>query len=121
MCKLYNNINEMCKQRKSNITQMCKQLDIPRSILSELKAERTKSLTTEVLCKIADYLECPIDYLLGRIEMSDSLPSLTNRDSINQNEQLVALINIFSSLDPVNQAKLLVYADELKKQSAKNK
>lgn len=108
MCKLYALIDEKCKQRKTNVTQMCKQLDIPRSTLSELKAERTKSLTTEILCKIADYLECSTDYLLGRTG------DVTTDDDVTKDSQSAALLAIFDELDPIKRSKLLVYADELK-------
>lgn len=108
MCNLYTNIDNKCKQRKTNVTQMCKQLDIPRSILSELKAERTKSLTTETLCKIADYLECSTDYLLGRAG------DTTTADDTTKDSQSIALLAIFDELNPIKRSKLLVYADELK-------
>lgn len=108
MCNLYINIDNKCKQRKTNVTQMCKQLNIPRSILSELKAERTKSLTTEILCKIADYLECSTDYLLGRAE------DITIVDDITKDSQSVTLLVIFNELDPIKRSKLLLYADKLK-------
>lgn len=108
MCKLYTLIDEKCKQRETNVTQMCKQIDIPRSTLSELKAERTKSLTTDILCKIADYLECSTDYLLGRAE------DTTIVDNSTKDAQSIALLAIFDKLDPIKRSKLLLYADELK-------
>lgn len=108
MCNLYIKIDDECKQRKTNVTQMCKQLEIPRSTLSELKAERTKSLTTDILCKIADYLECSTDYLLGRAE------DATIVDNSTKDTQSIALLAIFDELDPIKRSKLLLYADELK-------
>ena len=110
MCNLYIKIDDKCKQRKTNVTQMCKQLEIPRSTLSELKAERTKSLTTEILCKIADYLECSTDYLLGRAE------DTTIIDNSTKDTQSIALLAIFDELDPIKRSKLLLYADELNKE-----
>ena len=68
MCELYTMIDKRCKERGTNVTQMCNSLNLTRSMLSELKAERTKSLTSDVLAKIADHLECSVDYLLGRTD-----------------------------------------------------
>lgn len=42
----------------------CSNIGIRRSFLSELKAGRTKSLSTEVLSKIAAYFNVSVDYLL---------------------------------------------------------
>lgn len=114
MCNLYIKIDDKCKQRKTNVTQMCKQLDIPRSILSELKAERTKSLTTEILCKIADYLECSTDYLLSRTDGSKEREETCGGENDLLNNQSITLLNIFNELDSIKQAKLLLFADELK-------
>ena len=46
MCELYTMIDKRCKERGTNVTQMCNSLNLTRSMLSELKAESTKSLTS---------------------------------------------------------------------------
>ncbi len=70
----------------------------------------------DTLIKLAEYFNCSVDYLLDRVSVFSTVP---NNQKIT--EQSVVLLDIFNELDTVNQAKLLVYADELKEQSAKNK
>lgn len=86
------------------------------------------------LAKIADYLDCSVDYLLGRTDNPQShkspAPSVSvgdvsgNSGAIGVNNtimnavpqtdrQTAALLEVFGKLDPIKQAKLLVYADEL--------
>ena len=52
------------KKRASKTELLCSNIGIRRSFLSELKAGRTKSLSTEVLSKIAAYFNVSVDYLL---------------------------------------------------------
>ena len=42
MADMYSKIEQLCKENNTNITAMCRLLDISRSTLSELKAGRTK-------------------------------------------------------------------------------
>ncbi len=44
MADMYSKIEQLCKENNTNITAMCRLLDISRSTLSELKAGRTKTL-----------------------------------------------------------------------------
>lgn len=62
---MYERIEELCRTRRTNITAMCKELNISRASLSELKSGRTKSLSAEKLLKIADYFGVSIAYLTG--------------------------------------------------------
>lgn len=41
MVTLYNKIEELCKSKKINVTQMCKDIGVSRASLSDLKAGRT--------------------------------------------------------------------------------
>lgn len=126
MCELYTMIDKRCKERGTNVTQMCNSLNLTRSMLSELKAERTKSLTSDVLVKIADHLECSIDYLLGRTENSQShncVSSMSVGDVYGNNgaigvgntvnaataldEHQRLLIELYNKLSPIEQVELL--------------
>lgn len=80
---------------------------------------------------VATRLDCSVDYLLGRTDnaISHKLPYVsfgdlsnnsgivgsTIHDSALYNEQKSTLISLYEELDPIKKAKLLVYADELKK------
>ena len=73
-----------------------------------------KGLSSFSLAKIADYLECSTDYLLGRTEDELVHQAISNDSDVVQSNQSSSLLTIFNNLDPIKQAKLLVYADELK-------
>lgn len=80
MSNLYNLIDILCKERRVNITTMCKESGSSRASLSDLKAGRKQSLSAETLSKIAKYFEVPTDFLLG-------LHQFEHWDLINQNRQ----------------------------------
>lgn len=64
MSDLYSNIHSLCEKEGIKDGTLCSNIGIRRSFLSELKAGRTKSLSTEVLSKIATYFNVSVDYLL---------------------------------------------------------
>ena len=55
MSNIYERIDELCKKNNTNVTEMCRDLKIPRSSLSELKSGRAKSISADKIAKIADY------------------------------------------------------------------
>ena len=65
MSDLYSNIHALCEKEGIKDGTLCGNIGIRRSFLSELKAGRTKSLSTEVLSKIASYFNVSVDYLLN--------------------------------------------------------
>lgn len=64
MPDLYSNIHALCEKEGIKDGTLCANIGIRRSFLSELKAGRTKSLSAEVLSKIAAYFNVSVDYLL---------------------------------------------------------
>lgn len=69
------------------------------------------------LAKIADRLDCSVDYLLARTENPDSHNTHVGDIVLNSrdDQQLIELYKIYDSLDIIRKAKLLAYADELKR------
>ncbi len=65
--EMYNRIERLCKERGINITQMCREADIPRGNLTDLKMGRTAALSTKSLGKISSYFAVSMDYLLGNV------------------------------------------------------
>ncbi len=65
MSNLYNRIDQLCKNRKVSITVMCKEAEVSRASLSDLKMGRNQSLYADTLSKIAAYFGVSVDYLLG--------------------------------------------------------
>ena len=90
MSTLYDRIEWLCKNRNSNITKMCKEAGVSRSILSDYKAGRSKSITVDKLEKIASYLDCSVDYLLGK---TDQKKPSEKSEGISEEEIKVALFH----------------------------
>jgi len=65
MSEMYKRINSLCKEKGTNVTAMCKALNVARSSLSELNRGRTKSLSYDYISEIASYFTVSTDYLLG--------------------------------------------------------
>ena len=68
MSEMYNRIEKLCKENNTNITEMCRKLDIPRSSMSELKAGRVKSMSIERIEVIANYFGVTADFIRGKDE-----------------------------------------------------
>ena len=79
MNNIYSRIDNLCKQNGTNVTAMCRELKIPRSSLSELKAERAKSISADKIAKIADYFNVTALYLTDGI-MHQPIEATTDID-----------------------------------------
>lgn len=75
MADLYENIVKLCRNRGITGGRLCTELGFSRSTLSDLKAGRINSLSSQKLQKIADYFSVSVDTLLTGEE-----PVLTPRD-----------------------------------------
>lgn len=114
--------------------QIAKETGISQGTMNEYKNGK-KFPTMQGLVKIANALNCSVDYLLGRTknphshEQANSLigniSNVSNNSGIvgsvgstinaaSADEQITELVDIYKSLSPVARAKLLVYADGLK-------
>lgn len=84
MCKMYGIIKDLCTEKGIKPGKMCADLGISRGIIGDLKAGRTKQLSTDKVAKIAAYFNVSTDYLLGHV----SEPFF-----ILDNERILAEIN----------------------------
>ncbi|MDE5854917.1 MAG: helix-turn-helix domain-containing protein [Ruminococcus sp.] len=64
-------IKFICKQKNKSVTQLLKDCELTKSFIYDLE-KRNTSPSWEKLTKIADYLDCSVDYLLGRTDNPDS-------------------------------------------------
>lgn len=112
-------IKKQAKLQNVVLKDMLKNIGTGVNLVSHLSKGQEISYLT--LAKIADYLDCSVDYLLGRTNNPKVQETANTLNNSAQNPQSNVLLDIFDELDPVNQAKLLVYAGELKKQSTENK
>lgn len=65
MGELYNRLKALCDARGVSLAKMCEEAGIPKSTPTELKAGRTKSLSTSTAQKVANYFGVTVDELLG--------------------------------------------------------
>ena len=66
MSELYNRIEDLCKERGTNITSMCKESGAPRGSLTDLKMGRTNRLNTTTLSRLSEYFGVTVDFLIGK-------------------------------------------------------
>ena len=64
-------IKMLCKQQKKTISQMLISCDISKSLIYDME-KRDKSPSCDKVQRIADYLDCSVDYLLGRTDNPNS-------------------------------------------------
>lgn len=68
MSKLYETIEELCRQGGIRPGTLCTTLGLSRSLMTDLKMGRKKSISAETAQKIAGYFGVSVGYLLGEPE-----------------------------------------------------
>lgn len=72
--QLSNNIKSLCKLKKTTVKRLLEVCNINRNFIYDLE-KKAQAPSADKLEAIADYLDCSVDYLLGR----------TNNPEINKN------------------------------------
>lgn len=109
MSDLYSNIHALCEKEGIKDGTLCANIGIRPSFLSELKAGRTKSLSAEVLSKIASYFNVSVDYLLTgeqkknppqqpQSEVDAALERIRKKLESMPKEQREALMNLIEKM-----------------------
>lgn len=81
MSDLYNTIAGLCKSKNVKIGTMAVSLNISKSMFTDLKMGRKKTLAVSTLQKLADYFGVTLEYLLGWDRPIDELDkALLNTD-----------------------------------------
>lgn len=104
-------IKIIAKTRNISIKQLMEDTGLGLNTMANLKTSMPKA---DNLAKIADRLNCSVDYLLGRTENPILQKDFFGNGMLVQEGQSATLFAVFNDLDPIKQAKLLVYADELR-------
>lgn len=65
MCNLYERIRAACGRKNLSVSAMCLELGMSKSVMSDLKSGRKKTLSSDTLSRIAQHLGVTTDYLLG--------------------------------------------------------
>lgn len=79
MSILYDTIIKLCDEKQISGYKLCTDLGISKSILTDLKMGRKKTVNAQTASKIADYFGVSVSYLLGNDsapDKSDSSPKL---------------------------------------------
>ena len=63
--EMYKRIEDLCKNKGVNITQMCKEANVARGGLTDLKYNRSTELSSKSLSRLSVYFGVSMDYLLG--------------------------------------------------------
>lgn len=121
------NIKQRCIEKGISLNSLIQNCGLSKSFIYDLE-KRNSSPSCDKIQKIADSLNCSVDYLLGRTNFATEINShntikgnnniIGNGNSIGENlsEQESALLDIFKKLNVVKQAQLLAYAAELEKE-----
>ena len=117
---LKNKIVEMTKKNNTSATKVLEECGFNRNTLNQISEER--GLSSFNLAKIADKLDCSVDYLLCRTQNPEAHKTHASDFVLNSDDrQLADIIEIYQQLDSVGKAKLLISADEIKKSSIGNR
>lgn len=105
-------IKTIVREKGYVISKMLEECGLNTNTLNQISEER--GLSSFSLAKIADYLDCSVDYLLCRTENPNSHKTHAGDSVISPEEQqLNDIIRIYNQLDNVGKAKLLIAADEI--------
>ena len=74
MCDLYTKIEKLCKKHKIKIADLSRETGITKTYFSDLKNNRSKSISIAKLIIIADYFNVSLDYLVGRKKLRQQKP-----------------------------------------------
>ena len=81
MLPLYEKIEQLCRSRNINVTQMCREAGVARAVLSDYKCGRKKTIGVQNLSKMAAYFNVSVDYLIGTEDaQKEKAPVLTEKD-----------------------------------------
>ena len=72
MSNLYENIQELCTRKGIRPGRLCSDLGISRSLMTDLKMGRKKSVSADTAQKLAAYLGVSVSTLLGQEEASQT-------------------------------------------------
>lgn len=80
MWTLYDRLTALCKERGIKGGRMCTDLGISKSLMTDLKSGRKKTISAVTAQKIATYFGVSVGYLLGEEDQKEKAPTLTAKD-----------------------------------------
>lgn len=82
-------IKELAKQKQVILSNMFEQIGLGRNTMANLKTSMPKA---DTLAKIADYLNCSVDYLLGRTETPEFTTETVVKPLFEQEELIKSTV-----------------------------
>lgn len=87
-------IKSMCRARNITVNTLLSDCNIRKSLIYDME-KRDQAPSSEILERIADYLHCSVDHLLGRDEKK---PTPEDGDGLDdQDRQLIELMKLLSA------------------------
>jgi transcriptional regulator with XRE-family HTH domain len=111
LATLYENIKSLCDEHKVSGGKMCLDIGTSKSLMTGLKAGRTKSINAETAKKIADYFGVSVERVLTGEKENAPGPQA---ESVNEK----LLIDLFRQLSPERQQEELAYLAQAAKRGA---
>lgn len=109
MLKMYNKLKKLCKEKGTNVTNLC---EIVTGSSGNLATWKKGYMRSDYLKKSAEYLGVTTDYLLGL----DNVQS-RKTESISENAQ--ELIEMYTQLSERNQLKIIGYVQRMLEENGK--
>ena len=91
MGSLYDRLNLLCKERGIKGGKMCTDLSISKSLMTDLKSGRKKTISAPTAQKIASYFGVSVGYLLGEEDQKEKAPTDHGERSVSDDDIKFAL------------------------------
>lgn len=111
MGTLYENITSLCSEKGIKGGKMCVDLGISKSLMTKLRDNPTRQITSETAKKIADYFGVSVERVLTGEKENAPGPQA---ESVNEK----LLIDLFRQLSPERQQEELAYLAQAAKRGA---
>lgn len=110
-------ILQKIQERDISAYRLAKETGISESLFSKWKKHPTSEIVSSNLTRIADYLGCSVDSLLGREEQQNK-PTPIEKDGLNEDEMEHLFMSYVQKLTP-DQQKMLLAQMQVMKESQK--
>lgn len=104
MCDLYQKIELLCQLKGIKIADLARETGLTKTLFSDLKRQKAKSLSLEKLIIIADYFEISLDELVGRKRKTPDDKS---------SEVIDKIMKLLSAMTPEQRAAFVQTAEAL--------
>lgn len=84
MVTLYERLHFFCEEKGIKGAKMCRDLGLSKSVMTDLKSGRKKTVNAETAQKIASYFDVFVGYLLGEEEQKNKP---TNDDRLTEGQK----------------------------------